>query len=165
MSPRALKLGTRRSALARAQSGAVARELERLHPGLSVELIGIDTRGDKILEQPLATVEGKEFFTAEIDAALLRGDVDFTVHSYKDLALERDDRLQLAAVPPREQPHDVVIFAADVPERLAADETLRIGSSSPRRASFIPGFLQQALPQRRMGASNPQPARVQLVDL
>jgi len=165
MSARALKLGTRRSALARAQSGAVARELERRHPGLSVELIGIDTRGDKILDQPLSAVEGKEFFTAEIDAALLRGDVDFTVHSFKDLALQRDARLRLAAVPPREQPHDVVIFAADVRERLAAGETLRIGSSSPRRASFIPEFLQQALPSPDNQRNEASPARVQLVEL
>jgi len=167
MTSRALKLGTRRSALARAQSGAVARELERRHPGVSVELVGIDTRGDKILDQPLSTVQGKEFFTAEIDAALLRGDIDLTVHSYKDLALQRDPRLQLAAVPRRQQPHDVVIFAADVRERLAAGHPLRIGSSSPRRASFVPLFLEEALPRRadtsRSGTSGD--ARVQFVQL
>ena len=61
-----LKLGTRRSALARAQSGAVARRLESLHPGLSVEMVGIDTRGDRITDVPLSQVDGKAFFTAEI---------------------------------------------------------------------------------------------------
>lgn len=173
MTPRALKLGTRRSALARAQSGAVARELERRHPGVRVELVGIDTRGDKILDQPLSTVEGKEFFTAEIDAALLRGDIDLTVHSYKDLALQRDARLLLAAVPCRQQPHDVVIFAADVRERLAAGQALSIGSSSPRRASFVPPFLEEALPRQAhatgSGAPDDAPApgaaRVRLVEL
>ncbi|HEX4050332.1 MAG TPA: hypothetical protein VHY19_05600 [Steroidobacteraceae bacterium] len=167
MTLRALKLGTRRSALARAQSGAVARELEHRHPGVRVELVGIDTRGDKILDQPLSAVEGKEFFTAEIDAALLRGDIDFTVHSYKDLALQRDARLRLAAVPCRQQPNDVVIFAADVRERLAAGQPLRIGSSSPRRASFVPPFLQEALPWRPdpIGTGTAGSARVQLVEL
>lgn len=167
MTSRALKLGTRRSALARAQSTAVARELERRHPGVRVELVGIDTRGDKILDQPLSAVEGKEFFTAEIDAALLRGDIDLTVHSYKDLALQRDARLLLAAVPRRQQPHDVVIFAADVPERLAAGEVLRIGSSSPRRASFVPPFLERALPRPAPAAAAGSVAapRVQLVEL
>src|ERR1700680_4313084 len=120
MAPRALKLGTRRSALARAQSAAVARQLERLHPGLSVELVGIETRGDRIVDTPLSGVEGKEFFTDELDAALLAGQVDFSVHSYKDLSLERSARLLLAAVPRREQPHDLALFTADVSARLAA---------------------------------------------
>ncbi|HEY5020770.1 MAG TPA: hydroxymethylbilane synthase, partial [Steroidobacteraceae bacterium] len=98
MRPRVLKLGTRRSALARAQSSGVARELQALHAGLTVELIGIETRGDRIQDRPLSSVQGKEFFTAEIDAALLEGTVDFTVHSYKDLSLERAPQLRLAAV-------------------------------------------------------------------
>ena len=114
MHRRLLRLGTRRSALARAQSGQVARQLERLHPGLTVELVGIDTRGDRILDQPLSKVEGKEFFTAEIDAALLRGDVDFTVHSFKDLSLERPPELVMGAVPERQNPRDIALFAPDV---------------------------------------------------
>src|SRR5580700_945649 len=160
MAALALKLGTRRSALARAQSAAIARRLEQLHPGLAVELIGIDTRGDRIVDRPLSSVEGKEFFTAEIDAALLRGEVDFTVHSYKDLSLERSARLLLAAVPRREQPRDIVLLRRDVTEQLAAGRELVIGSSSPRRASFVPEFLRRMLP--RHGAANPQ---VRVVDL
>jgi hydroxymethylbilane synthase len=148
MPSRVLKLGTRRSALARAQSATVARHLERLHAGagLSVELVGIETRGDRIQDRPLSAVDGKEFFTAEIDRALLAGQIDFTVHSYKDLSLDRTPRLKLAAVPPREQPHDIAIFARDVPARLAAGLPLTIGTSSPRRMSLVPDFLRQALP-------------------
>jgi len=159
MAQRALKLGTRRSALARAQSAAVARQLEQRYPDLSVQLVGIDTRGDRILDQPLSSVEGKEFFTAEIDAALLRGAIDFTVHSFKDLSLERSTHLMLAAVPDRAPPHDVALFAPDVPQRLAEGHELLVGSSSPRRASFVPQFLQQVLPQPAGGA------RVRLVEL
>src|SRR5580700_6067310 len=132
MAARPLKLGTRRSALARAQSEAVAHRLEQLHPQLKVELIGIETRGDRILDRPLRDVEGKEFFTAEIDAALLRREIDFTVHSYKDLSLDRSSRLLLAAVPRREQPRDIVLLRQDVAEHLAAGRELVIGSSSPR---------------------------------
>jgi hydroxymethylbilane synthase len=160
MTLRALKLGTRRSALARAQSEAVARALERRHPGLTVELAGIETRGDRILDKPLSSVEGKEFFTAELDAALLDGRVDLTVHSFKDLSLERNELLSLAAVPRREQPRDLALFAPDTLERLAAGEVLRIGSSSPRRAAFVPPFLEQALP--RLGEHDPS---VRLVEL
>jgi len=163
MAPRALKLGTRRSALARAQSAAVARQLEQLHPGLTVELVGLETRGDRILDTPLSAVEGKEFFTDELDAALLGGTVDFTVHSYKDLSLERSARLLLAAVPRRQQPHDIALFTADVSERLAAGHELIIGSSSPRRAAFVPEFLQRVLPRR--AADRRELARVRLVDL
>jgi hydroxymethylbilane synthase len=132
--------------LARAQSSAVARTLERVHPGLKVELVGIDTRGDKIQEVPLSQVDGKEFFTAEIDAALSDGSVDMTVHSFKDLSLERPAHLYLGAVPVRQNPRDIVFFAADVKEILARGGSLRIGSSSPRRLAFAPGFLERALP-------------------
>jgi hydroxymethylbilane synthase len=159
MASRALKLGTRRSALARAQSAAVAQLLQRQHPGLEVELVGIETRGDRIVDKPLSTVDGKEFFTAEIDAALLAGQVDLTVHSYKDLSLERSSQLLLGAVPRREPPYDIALFAPDVRARLAAGEQLRIGSSSPRRGSFVPDFLSRVLPAATM------PARVQLVEL
>ena len=86
---RILRLGTRRSALAWVQSSQVAASLRAAHPGLEVELVGIDTRGDRIQDVPLTGIEGKEFFTAEIDAALLEGRVDITVHSLKDLSLTR----------------------------------------------------------------------------
>src|SRR6202051_1934917 len=132
MAPRALKLGTRRSALARAQSAAVARQLEQLHPGLNVELVGIETRGDRILDTPLSSVEGKEFFTDELDAALLGGAVDFTVHSYKDLSLERSARLLLAAVPRPQQSHDLALLTADVAGSVAGGHGLIVGGSSPR---------------------------------
>ncbi len=155
-----LKLGTRRSLLARAQSSAVALDLERLHPGLRVELVGIDTRGDRIQEVPLSQVDGKEFFTAEIDAALASGEVDLTVHSFKDLALERPAHFCLGAVPRRQNPRDIIFFAPDVQEQLARGGTLRIGSSSPRRGAFVPAFLAQALPHAGLPA-----ARVELVPL
>jgi len=153
-----LRLGTRRSALAWVQSSQVAAALEAAHPGLTVELVGIDTRGDLIQNVPLSGIEGKEFFTAEIDAALIEGRVDLTVHSLKDLSLTRPDALVLAAVPRRANPRDLAIFAADAPARLAAGAGLRIGTSSPRRQQLLPSFLAKALPQ---GARN----RIELVTL
>ena len=161
MSQRPLRLGTRRSLLARAQSTAVARALERALPGLQVELVGIDTRGDRITDIPLTQVDGKEFFTAEIDAALRGSQVDLTVHSYKDLSLERPAELCLGAVPRRENPRDIVIFAADVREQLAGGGSLRIGSSSPRRQAFVPAFLERALPGRAPSGA----ARISMCEL
>lgn len=141
-----LRLGTRRSALAWVQSSQVAAALRAAHPGLDVELVGIETRGDRVLDKPLSQIEGKEFFTAELDRALLEGDVDFTVHSLKDLSLERPPQFVLAAVPPRANPRDLALFAPDVPERLQAGHALRIGTSSPRRTELLPDFLARALP-------------------
>jgi hydroxymethylbilane synthase len=141
------KLGTRKSLLAIAQSSWVAREVGRLNPGITVELVGIETRGDIVLDKPLSQIEGKEFFTAELDLALMRSDVDFTVHSMKDLSLERPAQLTLAATPKREFAHDILIFQDSVIERLKAGLPIRIGTSSPRRLTLIPGFLKTALPR------------------
>ncbi len=161
MSQGPLRLGTRRSLLARVQSTAVARALERAHPGVQVELVGIDTRGDRITDIPLTQVDGKEFFTAEIDAALREGKVDLTVHSFKDLSLERPGDLTLGAVPRRENPRDIVIFSPDVHEELSRGGRLRIGSSSPRRQAFVPGFLERALPGNKTGG----PAQISVCEL
>ena len=146
-----LRLGTRRSALAWVQSSQVAAALSAAHPGLEVELVGIETRGDRVLDKPLSEIEGKEFFTAELDHALAAGDVDFTVHSLKDLALERPPRFVLAAVPKRANPRDLALFAPDVPELLASGGSLRIGTSSPRRAQLLPEFFARALPHAARG--------------
>jgi hydroxymethylbilane synthase len=141
-----LKLGTRRSLLALAQSGQVAREIERLNPGVEVELVGIDTRGDKILDVSLREITGKEFFVAELDEALIGGRVDLSVHSMKDLSLDRPPELTLAATPGRANPRDVILFGPNVREKIARGKALKIGTSSPRRLENIPPFLRRALP-------------------
>ncbi|MGE0615124.1 MAG: hydroxymethylbilane synthase [Bacteriovoracia bacterium] len=152
-----LKLGTRRSLLAMAQSAWVAREIERANPATSVELVGIETQGDRIVDVPLRQVEGKEFFVAELDQALTRGEVDFTVHSMKDLSLERPTAIRLGAIPQRENSRDIVLFRPEVMEKLRAGETLQIGTSSPRRLENIPPFLRQALPRFSTGGSTGTP--------
>jgi len=154
MKNKTLRLGTRRSALAWVQSSQVAAALRAAHPGLDVELVGIETRGDRVLDKPLSQIEGKEFFTAELDHALAEGRVDFTVHSLKDLSLERPREFVLAAVPKRANPRDIALFAPDVPQRLADGAGLVIGTSSPRRAELLPPFLKRALPHGARNALN-----------
>ncbi len=129
MKQKNLKLGTRRSMLAKAQSHWVARELERLNPGVKIELVGIETQGDRIVDIPLSKIEGKEFFVAELDQALASGEVDLTVHSMKDLSLERPREIRLGAVPKRENPRDILIWNPEI----LSKKTLRIGTSAPRR--------------------------------
>ena len=143
---RLVRLGTRRSPLAMAQSRGIAALIEGLVPGLQVELKGIETRGDRLLETALSRTSGRDFFTSEIDDALLRGRVDLAVHSLKDLSLCRPDGLRLAAIPRRDEPRDIALFNRSVIERIAKGKAIRIGSSSPRRTALLPPFLQLALP-------------------
>ena len=146
-----LRLGTRRSTLAWAQSLWVADRLRALAPGRSIELVPIETRGDRITDAPLRELEGKEFFSAEIDKALLDGDVDITVHSLKDLSLDRPAGIVLGAIPARENSRDVIVFHRDARVRLKNAQVLRIGTSAPRRVENVPRFLERALPGGRPG--------------
>ena len=108
-----LRLGTRGSLLARTQSRATADALMRLHPDLRVELKIIQTSGDKFTDRPLAEAGGKGLFTKEIELALLANEVDFAVHSLKDvpvtMPLVDQADLVIAAIPVREDPRDVLV--------------------------------------------------------
>jgi hydroxymethylbilane synthase len=103
-----LRLGTRKSALALAQSGQVARALEACHPGLTVELVPIVTTGD-IEKGNLAEIGGKGLFTLELERGLLDGSLDFAVHSLKDLPVRLPEGLVLAAHPERADPRDFLV--------------------------------------------------------
>ena len=144
--PGTLRLGTRGSLLALAQSRLIATSLSRLHPQLTVELVPVSTRGDRNQSVALQEVRDPEFFSAELDDALLAGAVDCCVHSLKDLPATRPAGIVCAALPARENPRDVLVWRADVTTRLAAGQTLRIGSSSPRRQANVADFLSYALP-------------------
>lgn len=141
-----LRIGTRASLLAIAQSRLVAADLQRQHPSLRIELVTIATRGDRDLSTPLRQVTDGNFFTAELDDALLNGEVDLCVHSYKDLPPTRPQGLVTAALPKREDPRDAVLFHSRSLEKLARGERLLIGSSSARRQQHIGDFLSWALP-------------------
>lgn len=150
------KLGTRRSLLAWAQSRWVAQELQKLDPSIQIELVGIETRGDRIQNVPLQSVDGKEFFVAEIDTALKSGEVDFTVHSMKDLSLERPPEFLCGAIPRRENPRDVIIFSPYIGSQLRLGRKIKIGTSSPRRIENIPSFLKEVLPAWAPGGLKPE---------
>jgi len=141
-----LRLGTRGSLLAMAQSRLVAAALTRLHTGVAVDLVTVGTRGDRDLATPLTEVRDPGFFSTELDEALLAGTVDFCVHSLKDLPAVRHAGIALAALPPREDPRDVIVWRSDVPARLAAGQPVRVGSSSLRRQGNVADFLAWALP-------------------
>jgi hydroxymethylbilane synthase len=134
--PITLRLGTRSSALALTQAGQIRDRLESAHPGLRVELVHIKTRGDKILDVPLAKVGGKGLFVKEIEDGLLEGRVDLAVHSMKDVPVDLPEGLFIAAVPIREDHRDVLISK----DGRGLDELApgaRVGTSSLRRQAQL----------------------------
>jgi hydroxymethylbilane synthase/glutamyl-tRNA reductase len=131
---RTIRLGTRGSDLALWQARHVA---ERLAPEADVELVVLQTRGDRIDDVPLTGVEGKAFFTAEIEQALLEGRVDLAVHSHKDLPTESPPGLSVVAVPLRGPFAERLLVRAGAHVEgapfLPLAHGARVGTSSPRR--------------------------------
>jgi hydroxymethylbilane synthase len=134
-----LRLGTRGSLLARTQSQMIATELEKRHPGLAVELILIKTSGDVITDKPLHDLGGKGLFTKELELALIAGEVDFAVHSFKDMPITMplvdESSLIIAATPEREDVRDVVAFREEQAIGSLSDlpADLHVGTGSLRR--------------------------------
>lgn len=136
MPKRTFRLGTRRSPLALAQAEeARARLVAAL--GLaaeSVEIVPVTASGDKVLDRPLAEIGGKALWTKELDAWLLAGEIDFAVHSAKDVETLRPEGIAIAAVLERADVRDVLIGAASI---AALPPGARVGTSAPRRAAQL----------------------------
>lgn len=130
----ALRLGTRRSALALAQSKTVADALTA-SAGRPVELVEITTYGDTSAEA-VAQLGGTGVFVGALRKALLAGEIDLAVHSYKDLPTAPADGLRVAAVPPREDPRDVLV-ARDGLTLAELPAGSRVGTGSPRRTALL----------------------------
>jgi hydroxymethylbilane synthase len=144
--PRPLRFGTRGSLLALAQTRRVMAALQAADPAQRVELVAVETRGDRDRVTPLAAVSDPGFFSAELDQALRDGTVDVCVHSVKDLPLQARAGIRQAAIPRREDPRDVAIFRPEARLKLREARPLRIGSSSPRRTLHAGEFLHNVLP-------------------
>ncbi|MBV7317269.1 hydroxymethylbilane synthase [Shewanella sp. NIFS-20-20] len=132
MSQQLIRIATRKSPLAMWQAEFVKAELERIHPGLHVELLPMSTKGDIILDTPLAKVGGKGLFVKELEVAMLENQADIAVHSMKDVPVEFPEGLGLEVICEREDPRD-----AFVSNRYATIDDLPqgaiVGTSSLRR--------------------------------
>lgn len=131
-----LTIATRKSALALWQAEYVKAELEKLHPGLVVKLLKITSKGDKLLDSPLAKIGGKGLFVKELEQAIYRGEADIAVHSMKDVPMVFPEGLKLGPICPREKPFDAFVSnhyknIDDLPEGAL------VGTSSLRRQSQI----------------------------
>lgn len=131
-----IKIGTRGSKLALWQSNFIATELVKNNPNTEIELVKVQTQGDKILDAPLAKIGGKGLFTKELELQLLAGTIDIAVHSLKDVPTELDERFKIAAITRRENPFD-----AFVSNKFSSFDELPqgaiVGTSSLRRAAQI----------------------------
>ncbi|MCX7171882.1 MAG: hydroxymethylbilane synthase [Proteobacteria bacterium] len=134
--PARIVIATRESRLALWQAEHVRSLLQRLYPASSVELLGMTTRGDQILDRPLAKVGGKGLFVKELETALLDGSADIAVHSMKDVPMQLEADFALVAIGPREVPLDAFVSSkyaslADMPPGAV------VGTSSLRREAQL----------------------------
>lgn len=127
-----LRIATRQSPLALWQAEYVKRELERHHPNIMVELLKFTTRGDRILDTPLAKIGGKGLFVKELEQALLAGDADIAVHSMKDVPMAFPAGLALGVICPRETPFDALV-STRYASFAALPQGAVVGTSSLRR--------------------------------
>ena len=132
MSAQKIRIATRKSPLAMWQAEHVASLLRKAHPGLTVELVGMSTQGDKILDTPLAKIGGKGLFVKELEQGMLNNRADIAVHSMKDVPVDLPDGLHLAVILEREDPRDAFVSnrytsLAELPQGAV------LGTSSLRR--------------------------------
>jgi len=136
MTQQTVRIATRKSALALWQAEYVKAQLEHFHPGIQVELVPMTTKGDIILDTPLAKVGGKGLFVKELEVAMLENRADIAVHSMKDVPVEFPEGLGLEIICPREDPRDAFVSntikcLADLPQGAI------VGTSSLRRQCQI----------------------------
>jgi hydroxymethylbilane synthase len=134
--PRRLVIATRESALALWQAEHVRTRLAGLYPHTHVDLLGLTTQGDRIVDRPLASIGGKGLFIKELEVAMAEGRADLAVHSLKDLPMELADGFALAAITAREDPRDA--FVSNRHATLAAlPAGAVVGTSSLRREAQL----------------------------
>lgn len=138
-----IRIATRKSPLALWQAEEVSRQLRLHHPGIEIELVKIVSKGDKILDAPLAKVGGKGLFVKELEQGMLEGDADIAVHSMKDVPMEFPAGLHLPVIMEREDPRDAFV-SNQYPSLSDLPGNARIGTSSLRRQLQIKEVMPNA---------------------
>lgn len=134
--PREIRIATRKSALALWQAEYVKARLQDAHPGLKVSLVPMVSRGDKLLDAPLAKIGGKGLFVKELETSLLEDEADIAVHSMKDVPMDFPDGLGLYCICEREDPRDA--FVSNHYDSLdALPQGSVVGTSSLRRQAQL----------------------------
>ncbi|MEC8183836.1 MAG: hydroxymethylbilane synthase, partial [SAR324 cluster bacterium] len=132
-----LRIATRGSKLALWQAEHVRSLILKQYPDIAVELVVLKTKGDLILDRPLAEVGGKGLFVKELESAMLENHADLAVHSLKDVPAIIPEGLELSVILKRENPHDVLVFHETNMTLEDLPPGSRIGTSSLRRAAQL----------------------------
>lgn len=140
------KIACRGSWLSLAQVEIFKQKVLTVDPSITFELVIVETAGDKNQTTPLHLVEGKDFFTKEIQEAITKGTADFALHSMKDVSSEEYFKGTAYAVIDRDCLQDTIIFNKNILEKIKKGEEISIGTSSPRRNYAALNFLEKALP-------------------
>lgn len=138
---RTFRIGTRKSRLALKQVDEILCDLRRLYLDMEFDIVTIDTYGDRDKRTPISDIEGTDFFTREIDEAILKGEIDFAVHSAKDLPDKLTGGLEIALITPSIDPYDCLVSK----HGLRLDELPRgakIGTSSLRRKTQLKKYRE-----------------------
>src|SRR5690606_33423289 len=134
--PEKLVIASRESALAMWQARHIQERLQQLYPKTSVEILGMTTTGDQILDSPLSRIGGKGLFVKELEQALADGRADLAVHSMKDVPMHLPEGFAMAAIGEREDPRDAFV-SNDFPNLAALPADSVVGTSSLRRQSQL----------------------------
>lgn len=126
-----IKIGTRKSKLALAQTNMVVNEIKKYFPSINIEVVHFTTKGDKVLNKPLINIGGKGVFVTEIEDALLNKEIDLAVHSAKDLPLKLQDNLTIASVLKRGNYRDTLVTVKG--KKIDFSREIIIGTGSNRR--------------------------------
>jgi len=126
-----IKIGTRKSKLALAQTNMVVNEIKKYFPSINIEVVHFTTKGDKVLNKPLINIGGKGVFVTEIEDALLNKEIDLAVHSAKDLPLKLQDNLTISAVLKRGNYRDTLVTVKG--KEIDFSREIIIGTGSNRR--------------------------------
>lgn len=126
-----IKIGTRKSKLALAQTNMVVNEIKKYFPSINIEVVHFTTKGDKVLNKPLINIGGKGVFVTEIEDALINKEIDLAVHSAKDLPLKLQDNLTISAVLKRGNYRDTLVTVKG--KKIDFSREIIIGTGSNRR--------------------------------
>ncbi|MGN0587792.1 MAG: hydroxymethylbilane synthase [Oscillospiraceae bacterium] len=138
-----IRIGTRKSRLAHAQTEMVVRALKSRRPDVETEIVEISSVGDRITDRPISRISGKGVFSSELEEHILSGDIDAAVHSAKDLDIDIPDGLEISAVLKRGDHRDVLVLPKGT--ELAPTDKLLIGTGSIRRRENIRRFFPNAV--------------------
>lgn len=126
-----IKIGTRKSKLALAQTNMVVNEIKKYFPSINIQVVHFTTKGDKVLNKPLINIGGKGVFVTEIEDALINKEIDLAVHSAKDLPLQLQDNLTISAVLKRGNYRDTLVTVKG--KEIDFSREIIIGTGSNRR--------------------------------